>query len=396
MWKMIPVSHGMALLKNTQHNMTKSCVLARHGMSVETDGTLFPCCQFRGKKHDGHLVYTFLEYPQWRKVMNQLAHDLDSGIEAPGCDQCWHDEKLGYDSLRIISNRHHHKDSDNTDPWHVEFKLGNFCNLKCIMCSPYSSSSIWSEYLQNKTAYRSIDIVWTKPGAAGAMEQKWWTTPAFKEFSEKILSSVNFLHFTGGEPFMVPEVENMLKAVPDPAQVDLLFVTNLTIINDFTLDLIKEFRSVSIVVSLEGTGKKNNYVRFGSDFSLIEHNLEKIKNILQHKLDLGVNHTFQHTSIYCLPELIDWCHNQGLPLHFSSHSGPEHMRINSVPPADIEKFKLWIGQAAIVDPAVRSYITNALVDYQYSPDLNSKFRQYTSMLDSIRGNNFDSTFKPFF
>jgi radical SAM protein with 4Fe4S-binding SPASM domain len=370
--------------------MTKSCVLAQHGLSVETDGTLQPCCQFRGKQHEGHLIHTFLEYSQWREEINQLAQDLDRGIEDPRCQQCWHDEKLGYDSLRTVSNRRHRADNSNTDPWHVEFKLGNFCNLKCIMCSPYSSSSIWSEYLQNKTAYQSVNIAW-KPNA---MEQKWWATPEFAEFSEKILSSVTYLHFTGGEPFMVPGLENMLRAVPNPAQVDLLFVTNLTMINDSTLELIKQFRSVNFVISLEGTGDKNDYVRFGSDFMLIEQNLKKIKHILTDKLILGVNHTFQHTSIYCLPELIDWCHAHNLHLHFSSHGGEEYMRINSVPSTDVEQFESWLAQSTALDPDVKSYIVNALADYQYSAELNARFRQYTNMLDSIRGNNFDLTFAP--
>lgn len=369
--------------------MTKSCVLARHGLSIETSGNLLPCCQFRERPHDGHKSYTIRDYSQWRVEMDSLAADLDAGIEDPRCYQCWYDENLGYSSLRTTSNKRH-GDAANTDPWHVEFKLGNFCNLRCIMCSPYSSSSIWSEFIQNKAEYNSVGVNWS----VASSEHKWWDSDAFKEFYLKVLPTVTYLHFTGGEPFMVPGLVDILSSVPDPPAVELLFVTNMTTINDATLLLLKKFKSVNFVISLEGTGKQNDYIRFGSDFLTIEDNLKKVKSVLNEKLELGVNHTFQHTSIYSLPALIDWCCIQNIKLHFSLHGGEEYMRINSVPPADMSRFKDQIEQSLTVKPDVKSYVLNVIKDYHYDSELNDKFRQYTNMIDSIRGNNYNLTFDP--
>jgi sulfatase maturation enzyme AslB (radical SAM superfamily) len=369
--------------------MTKSCVLARHGLSIETSGNLLPCCQFRERPHDGHKSYTIRDYSQWRVEMDSLAADLDAGIEDPRCYQCWYDENLGYSSLRTTSNKRH-GDAANTDPWHVEFKLGNFCNLRCIMCSPYSSSSIWSEFIQNKAEYNSVGVNWSVTSS----EHKWWDSDAFKEFYLKVLPTVTYLHFTGGEPFMVPGLVDILSSVPDPPAVELLFVTNMTTINDATLLLLKKFKSVNFVISLEGTGKQNDYIRFGSDFLTIENNLKKVKSVLNEKLELGVNHTFQHTSIYSLPALIDWCCIQNIELHFSLHGGEEYMRINSVPPADMARFKDQIEQSLTVRPDVKSYVLNVIKDYQYDSELNDKFRRYTNMIDGIRGNNYNLTFDP--
>jgi len=369
--------------------MTKSCVLARHGISVETNGTLRPCCQFHELPQDEHKFYTFHEYSQWRIEMDKLSNNLDAGIEDSRCHQCWHDENIGYSSLRTISNKRHGV-AANTDPWHVEFKLGNFCNLRCIMCSPYSSSSIWSEFIQNKAKYNSVNINWESP----AGEHKWWDSDAFKEFYLKVLPTITYLHFTGGEPFMVPGLVDILSSVPDPTTVELLFVTNMTTINDATLLLLKKFKSVNFVISLEGTGKQNDYIRFGSDFLTIEDNLKKVKSVLNEKLELGVNHTFQHTSIYSLPALIDWCHDQNFNIHFSLHGGEEYMRINSVPPADMARFKDHIEQSLTVKSDVKSYVLNVIKDYQYDSELNDKFRKYTDMLDNIRGNNYNLTFNP--
>jgi radical SAM protein with 4Fe4S-binding SPASM domain len=374
--------------------MSKSCVLARHGMSIEPNGTLMPCCQFYEKEHDGNQAYTFREYPQWRIEMNRLAEDLDNGIKDVRCEQCWHDEDLGYDSLRTTSNtRHQYINTDeknqNTDPWHVEFKLGNFCNLRCIMCSPYSSSSIWAEFIKNKPSYHSVDIKWDPPTG----EHKWWETDAFAEFCSKTLPTVRYLHFSGGEPFMVPGLADILNQVVDPSTVDLLFVTNMTTLDDTVLERIKRFRSVNFAVSLEGTGQHNDYVRYGSDFAQIERNIERVKNLIPGQTGLVINHTFQHTSIYSLPQLIEWCNNQKFDIHFSKHGGEKYMKINSVPPADIEKFKTWIDQSS-TKTEIKSYIDQSLDQYCYVPKLYKQFCQYTDMLDSIRGTSFAATFAP--
>lgn len=381
--------------------MSKSCVLARHGLSIETNGTLMPCCQFYEKGPDGNQTHTFREYPQWRIKMDQLAEDLDNGITDVRCSQCWHDEDLGYDSLRTMSNkRHQNADVANakknraffnrhTTPWHVEFKLGNFCNLRCIMCGPYSSSSIWTEFIKNKQSYNSIGIKWNPPTG----EHKWWETEAFADFCGKILPTVRYLHFSGGEPFMVPGLADILRQVADPSVVDLLFVTNMTQLDDTVLELIKQFKSVNFAISLEGAGHHNNYVRYGSDFTIIEQNLARVRNIIPAQTQMIVNHTFQHTSIYTLPLLLEWCNTQKLKLHFSLYGGDKYMKINSVPPTDIEKFKTCIDQLVIA-PDTKTYINQVVGDYCYDPASNVEFRRYTDMLDSIRGTSFDTTFTP--
>jgi len=334
--------------------------------------------------------------------MDKLSNDLDAGIEDPRCHQCWHDENIGYRSLRTMSNtRHQDADKKNTkknraffnrhtSPWHVEFKLGNFCNLRCIMCSPYSSSSIWTEYIKNKPSYNSANIYWDPPTG----EHKWWESNDFTEFCGRILPTVRFLHFSGGEPFMVPGLANMLNQVTEPKNVDLLFVTNMTMIDNTVLELIKQFKSVNFAISLEGTDQHNDYIRYGSDFTVIEKNIDRVRNLIPGQTHLIVNHTFQHTSIYSLPALIDWCHDQNFNIHFSLHGGEDYMRINSVPPADMARFKDQIEQSLTVDPDVKSYALNVIKDYQYDSELNAKFRRYTNMIDGVRGNNYNLTFDP--
>ena len=151
---------------------------------------------------------------------------------------------------------------------------------------------------------------------------------------------------------------------------------------------------MDFAISLEGVGKHNDYVRYGSNFSDIEANLKKLKNIIKENLCINVSHTFQHTSIYSLPALIDWCYDQNFNIHFSLLGGEDYMRINSVPPADMARFKDQIEQSLTVKPDVRSYVLNVIKDYKYDSELNAKFRRYTNMIDSIRGNNYNLTFDP--
>ena len=368
--------------------MSHYCVLAERGISVDTDGTLNPCCQFHEEYQPGpQQKYSFRRYPEWRIEMERLSEDLRNDVKDVRCRHCWADEDLGYQSLRQQSNKLY-QHSETQGPIHVEVKLGNFCNLKCVMCSPYFSSSFETEFVQNRERFKEVGIHWEI-----SKDPKWWASPEFKAFYDSILPSVELLHFTGGEPFMVPTLIDLLRQVPNKSRVRLLFVTNMTTLREDILEIFHEFASIGMVISLEGIGEKNDYVRSGSDFTVIQQNLQRLRQENYRDLKLTVNHVLQHTSVYSLPELVRWCRQHEMEMHFSSIF-TQHMTINSVPPEALAGFKSWMENSPDLEDHERLYIQGSVDRYEFDPEAYAKFRKYMAMLDSIRGNDFEKTFSP--
>lgn len=371
---------------------SKYCALVKHGISVGTEGILAPCCQFDYIRNPPEENFNFTQLKEFKESMALLDSRHNQGIEDPRCKQCWYDEKIGYKSQRQHFNEKYlaEENPHGSETWHMEIRLGNFCNLKCIMCHPRASSSIETEYIENKQSFNQLGIFYDTDKPI----KKWWSTDAFLDFLDQTLSEIKHLQFTGGEPFMVPTLSDILQKVKNPKSTDLLFVTNMTKLNTEVIELTKRFNLVNVIVSLEGINDKNGYIRFPSDFSEIESNIEKIKQIADRNLHWGISHTFQHTSIYSLPDLISWADSMDLSIHFSTFAGWDYLDIDSVPPADIEKFRAWLRGAELKDAEMRNYIEKKLNGYQFKQDLYQQFRKYVKTLDTIRGTDYDAVFHP--
>ena len=77
-------------------------------------------------------------------------------IRDKGCEICWKKEDRGFSSLRQHSNQIYKEHINNIknnievkNPFYLDLRLGNLCNLKCRMCISEWSSQIADEILSN-------------------------------------------------------------------------------------------------------------------------------------------------------------------------------------------------------------------------------------------------------
>jgi sulfatase maturation enzyme AslB (radical SAM superfamily) len=159
------------------------------------------------------------------------------------------------------------------------------------------------------------------------------------------------------------------------------------------LHRLEQFKNLEIVVSLEGTGAMNNYLRYPSDWEEIKNNIELIANRLP-QAHVSVNHTLQHASAYSLPALVEFCHDQNLSLHTTMIQGMPHMTLASVPPEDLEKFINWVNTTDCLRSELKNFLQNVIKDIQFDIGLHQKFIDYISVLDNIRKNNYNKVFNP--
>ena len=430
--------------------MTQSatfCASPWVGLQVNTNGTLMPCCEFKQANSGFGKFYTFREYDQWHaNVMLPLKQDLLNGTKSPGCSNCWDRESVNLstghaaNSLRTsINSMFADIDPDlnsTQSPKSLTVMFGNFCNLRCIQCAPVCSSSHQTEQRLNRVKFQELGLYQVDEHA----EKKWWQTTEFVDFLNKVSQDVQHVFLHGGEPLITPEAVAFLKGIPNPGDIELSLTTNATVLTDEMYELLKKFKQLTVVVSLEGVGSHNDYLRYGSDWHTIVdniHRLQTLQNLAHNKV--VINHTLQYTSQYSLLPLIDFCHANQLVLRIGNLTGADHLSARSMTVqqhqqfvnnlnASKEKYRQCVDQidcimyalkflsgtakadnsVAMIDQLMQSstekyfrcmdsinaaeYALNFLNAHQHDAELNKKFYKYIHMIDSIRGTNYFDIF----
>lgn len=374
---------------------SKFCIAPFKNLVVDTDGSMKPCCEYmtKGTAKVEHIV------EWWNSDMNELRDNMLSGTVMEGCNHCIAKENnTEYTSHRQMLNKKYEKHIDQSIddfkqgkelvPQSIELRVSNYCNLKCIMCGEYASSSINQEYQTHKEQYNKIGLFMDNQKTV-----KWWDDERTISKLQPILENARSVSLAGGEPLLVERLFQLLEQTKFKNDWLLTFTTSLYTKNTKFLNIIAKFKKVDIFVSIEGTGQHNDYVRHGSHWNVIEENVRQLKKT---STRIFINHVLQHTSIFALPALIEFGTNNDieLKLHevaYQSYPAPGVLTINSAHPSDIAKFKEWLDNYS---GPYKKLLEAWVEQYQFEPALNAHFHQYVSMLDRIRNTNFKETFNP--
>ncbi len=373
---------------------------------IDTDGFLIPCCEFM--THESKLDHYKLNYADdwmfkkwWEKGLDPLREKMLKGEVDPGCRYCISKEKnAGVNHLRIGTNKNipdtfeeiknDYLQNKREYPKQVELRLGNYCNLKCIMCGPYASSSIMAEYKMNKKQYNEygIESNWQDPN----MPKDWYSYEHNKEIMLDVVSKASRIHFGGGEPFISPVIVDVLNSIN--SKTYLRFNTNMTRINDRVLDALKKFDTIEIEASIDGVGPHNDYLRNGSKWNTILENFKKLKNC--NNIDVDISYILQHTSLFTLKDVITFANDNNIRINFGevyygSVDASGHLTLNSASKKDVDNFKTWFNSCTFKQ---KNIIQTWVDSYEFNPKLHNRFKEYIKMLDSIRGTSFVKTFNP--
>ena len=250
------------------------CSLAWRGITTDPDGSLRPCCVSTDKilKNDGsefNLGHDTLEEIYHSDFYRNLRQKMLSGEKIDGCKTCYSNEEGGRESRRIINNNNFKDEllEEDIAIKYMDLRLGNLCNLKCRMCSPMNSSLIEDE-LSNK------DLVLNKYYFKSKQTDKnWFNTDQFDKNIDHHLKHLHTLYLTGGEPTLIKKNYDILQRLIDLDQhksVTLIINTNMTNSNYKFYELIKDFKSVIIQMSVDAIGDYANYIRYPSQFDTID------------------------------------------------------------------------------------------------------------------------------
>jgi len=178
----------------------------------------------------------------------------------------------------------------------LDLRFGNLCNQKCIMCSP-QHSNLWYDdwvtlgygdplYNRDKGIYKKGDAKTFKfyKDEHGKTKmtgtERWWETDTWWESFDKIAPDLRYIYFTGGEPLVVPAMQECLDRLINAGyaeNIQLRYDTNLSVINKKVIDKWKHFKKVWLCVSIDDTEERYNLIRFPGNYDRIKANTLQLK-----------------------------------------------------------------------------------------------------------------------
>jgi organic radical activating enzyme len=372
------------------------CIAPWTQVCVFPTGKLSPCCNWKGETE---LDYT--QYDQWinSQVIKNARQSLHRGEKISACSKCWTDESAGKKSLRQIYNVEFAKYFDFSklnDQWTIldasvtlDLKLGNLCNLKCVMCSGASSSQLMSEFKTNLEYFQKLPYFKVPPTE---VDFSWPLDKKFKTFLDRFKNQLRWIKFTGGEPTLIPYVHDLLNSIDNPELVTVSLTTNATQINSRLLDTLAKFKKIWISVSLEGIGKDNDQIRYLSHWDEVEKNILKYKNLTN--TYFNINHVLQCFSVVTLIPLLQWCEKHQMKLGLIRLTDPTYLHINSVSPDIALNFVEQLSQLKLtINNDVKLQVLQFFDEYCHNAELEDQMRQYINTLDGIRGTNLNKLLK---
>ena len=366
--------------------MKPLCLVPWTSIDIRPNGTIAPCCKYRETPEEklnitqvsinDYTNSTFLKNVKDTMLQNKWPE---------GCFRCRQEEASGIKSKRILDYERWSTEFDTytEDKGYIiaAIAFGNTCNLKCITCHS-SASSLWrKEY---------FDIYGVDEAPVDKLSSD----------SREIYDAMpNIIHLDipGGEPFLseIKKQKRLLQKYVESGRskdISLHYTTNGQIFpNTEWWNLWQNFKEIDMQLSIDGVGKRYEYIRFPGKQDIIERNVEMFieKEKTNNNLRLSVSHTVSSYNIYYLTEFFNWCEQVGLPRPWCGVvNTPKHMRPQVYPFAIKNKIIEHLKGSRYEDVQTwATYLTDNDSSEHYE-----EFLRLTDIHDLYRKLNFANTF----
>ena len=296
-----------------------NCKYLDHQVCIRTTGEFRLCCASLEPSHEYNINTHTID--QWldSDIHKSAKESIKNGVLPDSCIRCKTEEQAGIQSMRQRTRVY------GPGLSHLDIRFSNQCNLRCVMCGPMSSSSLMLEHEQmgDKSPWGNIKI---EP-------YNWYSTEIAEQLSK--IPTLKEVYLTGGEPFMVRGLDKFIEKLD--RSVELRFNTNGTINNHKLYKLLAEFDKVNLAFSIDGLGKVNDYIRYGSTWNQVEDNLMMAK---EYGINVAITPTIQIYNYPSITELFAYCEKHSIPHYDTVLIVPEHMDIRHMTDKMRERYTL--------------------------------------------------------
>lgn len=374
-------------------------------------GRMAPCCRLVDSPNSmgyGDLnTNSIHELWQGEAIRNFRLKMLNDEMDEL-CKNCYEIDKVS-SSFRKFYNFKFHKyadwvaDTDDTGyaprakPISWDIRFSNLCNLRCRTCGSGSSSSWYKDE-------KALGIL--NSNVSHEVMNSICNSNAFLADLEQYYPYVETIYFAGGEPLLFKENLVILEKLASIQRydVELTFNTNITQFNKSNrfLELWKKYKRLGILASLDGSGKRCEYLRKGLEWNNVLNNLDYLKKECPHAEVINI-FTVSAFNILHLPdfhkEMIAKRYFRADKIHLNILHESNHYNIRILPEElkkqaaqKIKEHIVWLKRQNLLTRLFNQYQHNfgqwyGCIDYMNSENwthLIPEFIEYTNKLDALR------------
>jgi len=288
------------------------CVLPWFGREINWKGTNTHCCLL---PHDYNI----------EKIRSAMLR----GEKPAECQKCWHLESNGVKSDRQVKNStldwvmdkdlqfiKQDAEDGNTDILMLKLLTSYTCNATCVSCNSHSSSS-WHQLdkkifnIATEKKYKFVDI--------DAVKQ------------DVDFKNLKMLSLIGGEPLYEKKNFEVLEYLLDLGNdtVFLSMVTNGSVsLTSHQKRILSKFKNVNFSVSIDGTEKVFEYVRYPLKWDKLLDNLTFFREVSD---NISSNYTISNLNIIYHNQTVDWFNKENIVFSNNIIYNPSWLRPNALP-----------------------------------------------------------------
>lgn len=299
--------------------MNNFCVLPFNSISIDAKGEIRQCCNTGGKGYPVDINKVTVDEVLNNEHNGSLRQSFLNDEKDPRCSRCWEMEDKGSESFRHWANKQPFGlDSiipinkspiiNYEDIQYLDITLGNKCNLGCRMCYPSSSHLVARALLKTNDHFGPELIEFSRP--------------VKDKILDLIKKSTNLqkIYLLGGEPLVNEfhdEILELLISIDRAKTVGLHYSTNLQIDLEKYFTIWEKFKEIDVSVSIDGTDKIYEYIRWPGSYQKIFNNLVRSTEYAKafDKFRPSISITMQNLNVTDMYNMID-CLGNGLDLKY--------------------------------------------------------------------------------
>ena len=413
---------GKMLDSNIKKNGPFFCSQPFIHMYIPTYGLAHPCCNttMNVKKHISEIgINGVWNQPELANLREEMANgNKKREATIATCYRCIETEYRGFSTPRLAYNRDMRNDKEELaeldrlvkfvqdnpgaeypipDKIHTaQIKVwGNYCNLKCLMCSAEDSSGVaeeWialGEYTPEKILERSeirsgSEMPFTFPRINyednNINEDEFW----------EVIKKTKRIQLIGGETWLIKQYVQILeKCVKEGWAKDkkiFAFSNNFGHPNmQYIYDLLKEFQHVHYKCSMELWGHKNDYIRYPSKWPEVYKNMQLMGSLPNG--DIGFAFTLNPLNVGYVDEAVKGAEEFGKTPSFFNLTRPHWFTLKGLPPElkNLYLDRLYKNSYDVIDKIQKpiEYLENLEHDELQLHTMISKIKAR----DKLRGDN---------
>lgn len=290
------------------------------------------------------------------------------------CSHCKSQSEKGFATEKDLWDKEYNKNTvvinietgnDTNNPLYLDYRPTHVCNLKCRMCSPYSSSLIEKEVKENPELLEWLPL----PNSH---------IDSFDDFVDYI-NGIPFrkVKVLGGEPSIEEKAIQFLEKIDK--KIPLQITTNGTNLNKKFQSILASFDDLSISFSVDATGKTYEYIRTNANWKKTSGYIEKaIRNKIAKRFTFNI--VLTPYNIFDIINLLKWIKQFNASIFFSDSSGvtESFTGLSAIYPEDIDSVLMQLYKEP--DYELISILENVVFD----EEANKRFIKYNNILDRIR------------